>query len=76
MPRLTIEELNTIKETYKDPLKGHTKHTITLCGGSGCRAKGSLKVKEAIETQAKTKGDDLVSIHLTGCNGFCAQGPV
>ncbi|MBF0606065.1 MAG: NADH-ubiquinone oxidoreductase-F iron-sulfur binding region domain-containing protein [Candidatus Magnetobacterium sp. LHC-1] len=77
MPKLTIEDLNRIKETYDDPLKGHTKYTATLCGGSGCRAKGSLKVKDAIEKQATAKGGDgLLSIHLTGCNGFCAQGPV
>ncbi|MBF0591512.1 MAG: 4Fe-4S binding protein [Nitrospirae bacterium] len=77
MPGLTIEELHRIKEAYNDPLKGQTKYAIMLCGGSGCRAKGSLKIKEAIERQAKAKaGDVLVSVHLTGCNGFCAQGPV
>ncbi len=77
MAGLTIDELTRIKETYKDPSQGDTKYNVILCGGSGCRAKGSLKIKAAIEKQLEDKGNgSLISIHLTGCNGFCAQGPV
>jgi NADH:ubiquinone oxidoreductase subunit F (NADH-binding)/(2Fe-2S) ferredoxin len=48
-----------------------------LCGGNGCTARGSLKIKNALEKELKEKGlDREITVVLTGCNGFCAQGPV
>ncbi len=53
------------------------RSNLMLCGGTGCIASGSLKVKEALEKELKNKGlQDEVSITFTGCNGFCAQGPL
>ncbi|VAX34364.1 HoxF-like protein [hydrothermal vent metagenome] len=50
---------------------------LMLCGGTGCIATGSLKVRDAlIEELKKRKMEDEISITLTGCNGFCAQGPI
>jgi len=42
----------------KDDLQIHygpKKKFITVCAGTGCRAYGSLKVKEALETELKNK---------------------
>ena len=40
-------------------------------------ATGSLKVRDAlIDELKKRKMEDEISITLTGCNGFCAQGPI
>ncbi|MCX7794034.1 MAG: NAD(P)H-dependent oxidoreductase subunit E, partial [Thermodesulfovibrionales bacterium] len=51
--------------------------TFMLCGGTGCIAGGSLKVKEALERElAANNLSDEISIVLTGCNGFCAEGPI
>ncbi len=50
---------------------------IMLCGGTGCRASGSEEVKEALKTEIERHGlDREIRIIETGCNGFCAQGPV
>jgi len=48
-----------------------------LCGGTGCIAGGSLKVKNALVDELKNRGlENEINVVLTGCNGFCAQGPV
>ncbi len=50
---------------------------IMLCAGTGCVSNGSFKIKESLERELR-KHDlgDEVDVVMTGCNGFCAQGPV
>lgn len=51
--------------------------SIMLCGGTGCIASGSLKIKNALEAELRQRGlDQEINVVFTGCNGFCAQGPV
>ena len=53
------------------------RSNIMICAGTGCVANGSLKVKDALETELiKRNLQNEVKIVLTGCNGFCAKGPV
>jgi NADP-reducing hydrogenase subunit HndC len=48
-----------------------------ICAGTGCVANGSLKVRDALETEfIKRNLQNEIKIVLTGCNGFCAKGPV
>ena len=48
-----------------------------LCGGTGCDATGSEKVRVALQKEIEKQGmADEVEIIITGCNGFCAVGPV
>ena len=50
---------------------------LMLCAGTGCVSGGSYKIKEALERElTKHKLTDEVTVVMTGCNGFCAQGPV
>lgn len=57
-------------------MKTYRTHLL-LCGGTACHASGSLGVKEALEKEIIAKGlDEEVRVIETGCNGFCAQGPV
>lgn len=50
---------------------------LMLCGGTGCIASGSPKVKQALEEELARRGlADEVQVVLTGCNGFCAMGPI
>jgi NADH-quinone oxidoreductase subunit F len=50
---------------------------LLLCGGTGCHASGALKVKSALIDEISKKGlSEEVKIVETGCNGFCAQGPL
>ena len=50
---------------------------LMLCAGTGCVSNGAYQVKEALERElAKHDLQDEVAVVMTGCNGFCAQGPV
>ena len=48
-----------------------------LCAGTSCIASGSLEVKDALQKELlKRNLQDDVQIVMTGCNGFCARGPL
>ncbi|TET79426.1 NADH-quinone oxidoreductase subunit NuoF [candidate division TA06 bacterium] len=48
-----------------------------VCAGTGCVSNNAFKVKEALEREIKRHNlQDEVLIVMTGCNGFCAQGPI
>jgi NADH-quinone oxidoreductase subunit F/NAD(P)H dehydrogenase (quinone)/NADP-reducing hydrogenase subunit HndC len=50
---------------------------LMLCGGTGCHSTGSIAVKEAIRNELKRLGlHEEIQVIETGCNGFCALGPV
>ncbi|ACN14768.1 NuoF [Desulforapulum autotrophicum HRM2] len=50
---------------------------LMLCGGTGCDSTGSEKVRQALVREIERQGlADEVEIVVTGCNGFCAVGPV
>ena len=50
---------------------------LMLCGGTGCQASGTGDVQEALEMELEKQGlSEEVKIIETGCNGFCAVGPV
>lgn len=48
---------------------------IFCCSGTGCHATGSLPLIETLREEAARQGDGVQVIE-TGCNGFCALGPV
>ena len=50
---------------------------LLICAGTACVSCGSVKVREALEKEVQIR--DLsaeVKIVITGCNGFCAEGPI
>ena len=50
---------------------------LMLCAGTGCVSNGSHRTQAALERElAKHNLQDEVAVVMTGCNGFCAQGPV
>ncbi len=50
---------------------------LLLCGGTGCHASGSLAVKKELVTELERRGlVDEIRVVETGCNGFCAMGPI
>ncbi|MDM8517776.1 NADH-quinone oxidoreductase subunit NuoF [Desulfobacterales bacterium HSG16] len=50
---------------------------IMLCSGTGCHSTGSLVLRKALDEEIEKQGlaEEVVVIE-TGCNGFCAVGPV
>ncbi len=50
---------------------------LMVCAGTGCVANSSMKIKDKlVEEIKKNKLDNEVSVVTTGCNGFCAAGPL
>lgn len=50
---------------------------VMTCGGTGCIACGGLKIKDALLSELRNRGlENEINVVLTGCNGFCAQGPI
>ena len=50
---------------------------LMICAGTGCVASGSIHVKEALEAEIRKRGlESEVLVEATGCNGFCAAGPL
>ena len=57
-------------------MKPYRTH-VMLCAGTGCVSNGSFKIKEALEREIEKHDlQNEVAVVMTGCNGFCAQGPV
>jgi len=66
------EARNRAKATYDNVEK-----YISVCGGTGCRGSGCLEVAEAIRQAIRDEGiEDELPLRLTGCHGFCEQGPL
>ena len=50
---------------------------MLICAGTGCASNRSLKVRESLEAELVKRGlQDEAKVVITGCNGFCAVGPV
>ncbi len=91
MPKLTVNDLQEIKKKTQIDVAtrlgvapdgaaleaGHASKHLLLCGGTGCHATGSIGVKDALMQEIAKRGREKdFQVVETGCNGFCAQGPV
>jgi NADH-quinone oxidoreductase subunit F len=65
------------KIQHESKRKEEEKRTVlTVSAGTCGQARGSLKVVEALEeTIKKKKLEDLVTVKVTGCHGFCEAEP-
>ena len=57
-------------EDYSD------KCWLTICGGTGCQGSGCQKVIDAFQDELEGVDKDKVEMRVTGCHGFCEQGPL
>jgi NADH:ubiquinone oxidoreductase subunit F (NADH-binding)/(2Fe-2S) ferredoxin/NAD-dependent dihydropyrimidine dehydrogenase PreA subunit len=50
---------------------------LMVCAGTGCVANQSMKIKGRLEAEIQKHGlQNEVAVVTTGCNGFCAVGPI
>ncbi len=88
METIITTDLKQIKQTYNKAASRIQKR-IVVCAGTGCIANGALVVHKALEKAILDSGlelfveleldqHDCSSIQITGsgCQGFCAQGPL
>jgi NADH:ubiquinone oxidoreductase subunit F (NADH-binding)/(2Fe-2S) ferredoxin len=53
------------------------QYHLLVCGGTGCHATRSLQVMERLRQEITLRNiREKALVVETGCNGFCAQGPV
>jgi NADH-quinone oxidoreductase subunit F len=69
-------ELVALRQTLAARRDAH-QVCVTVCGGTGCRAKGSEAVVAAFRDELAQRGlAETVGVMCTGCHGFCERGPV
>jgi len=65
---------------FRDRLtSGHRDdiNRITICAGTGCVAKGSMRVFEKFAEAIESRQLDVtVEVKISGCHGFCENGPL
>lgn len=50
---------------------------LLICAGTSCVSNGSLELRDALVEEIKKRElEDEVYVATTGCNGFCAAGPL
>ena len=81
----SFDQLNKLVDKFRPILylrENHTKDNpekrdILVCGGTGCTSSNSYQIIENLRTEIKNANlEDKVKVHLTGCFGFCAKGPI
>ena len=63
-----LAEYRAQLQNAQDP----TQPCLNICGGTGCRAYGAQNVIDA----ARAIADENIAVRVTGCPGFCEQGPI
>ncbi len=50
---------------------------LMLCAGTGCVSNKSFEVRDALSAELERRNlQDEIQVVPTGCQGFCAQGPI
>ncbi|MEI6499440.1 MAG: NADH-ubiquinone oxidoreductase-F iron-sulfur binding region domain-containing protein [Armatimonadota bacterium] len=71
----TIEDFQRLQERCRER-RAQVTNRVLVCGGTGCRAAGSIAVYEALKQAAADLALADVAVTLTGCHGLCERGPV
>jgi NADH:ubiquinone oxidoreductase subunit F (NADH-binding)/(2Fe-2S) ferredoxin len=68
--------LSSTAPSNKSAVDGHRVH-LMLCAGTRCVAGGSYRIRDALVRELARLGlADEVAVVMTGCNGFCGEGPI
>jgi len=71
----TLEHLKALAEELR-AARAH-KPCVRVCGGTGCRARGSEDVLARFTTLLRETGwAEAVDVKFTGCHGLCERGPL
>ena len=70
-------DLQGLLDVKKGKVAPSGKINISVCGGTGCQASQSEKIREELIKYAQMyRVDDKVQVSITGCFGFCEKGPI
>ena len=78
--RLNRDMARFLEPRFKEnfaPGKPDYPYHLMICGGTACHASKSVEIRDRLLKEVEKRGlqDDAIIVE-TGCNGFCAQGPV
>ena len=80
---MDIKTLNEIKDRLAPEMHARishgvaSKYTVLVCGGTGCSSGKSLEMMNQMKEEVAKQGlSDKVDIHMVGCFGLCALGPI
>jgi NADH-quinone oxidoreductase subunit F/NAD(P)H dehydrogenase (quinone)/NADP-reducing hydrogenase subunit HndC len=77
MARFSVETLQAVRSEAAAVLENPDIIHLMVCGGTGCHATGSIAVIDRLRAElAERDLTDKVRVVETGCNGFCAAGPI
>ena len=70
------KSLDALRKRLRADARQYTTK-LTVCGGTGCHASGCRDVMEAVRKEISKRGlEETVRLRVTGCHGFCEQGPL
>ncbi len=74
--KISPEELDEIRAKHKQVLSGY-KGMLMVCTGTGCVSAKGFEIRDGLREKLAAKGlaEDYLVVG-TGCNGFCAMGPI
>jgi NADH:ubiquinone oxidoreductase subunit F (NADH-binding)/(2Fe-2S) ferredoxin/Pyruvate/2-oxoacid:ferredoxin oxidoreductase delta subunit len=76
MTRATLENLDRLAQDAERACAGF-KSMLMVCAGTGCVSAGSLSIRDVLTGELAKRGLDRdFRVVATGCNGFCAHGPI
>jgi len=71
------QDLDSLRARLQAERQRTRKPTVSVCGGTGCRAYGCIAVGDAVKAELARQGmADRVNLMITGCRGFCELGPI
>ena len=71
------KDLQGLLDVKKGKAAPSGKINISVCGGTGCQASQSEKIRDELIKYAQIyRVDDKVQVSITGCFGFCEKGPI
>jgi NADH:ubiquinone oxidoreductase subunit F (NADH-binding)/(2Fe-2S) ferredoxin/NAD-dependent dihydropyrimidine dehydrogenase PreA subunit len=76
MPKVTLDNLDAVAQQAERERAGY-KAMLMVCAGTGCVSAKSLPIRDALRGEIDRRGlGSAIKVVATGCNGFCAHGPI
>ncbi len=76
MTKIKLNNLKNLSDKEKQILSGY-KGLLMVCAGTGCVSAKGLQILDELKESIRSKGLDKDFLAMgTGCNGFCAAGPI
>jgi len=74
--RISLKRLDAVGRAHREALS-RFKGLLLVCTGTGCVSAGGFRIRDGLRELLRQRGlDNEWLVVQTGCNGFCAMGPL